>query len=384
MQFYFFTEMPYPHVADEEIERHGSMRVVLPNRLLDPETTRRLYDEYLAQHEFADGMGLNVMLNEHHQTATCMDSAIGVAAGAVVQRTRGARILLLGYPLPHRESPVQIAEEVAMMDNFSGGRIDCGFVRGVGLEIHPANTNPIHNRERFYESFEVIRRAWTAGEPFSWEGKHFHFRYVNPFPQPYQKPHPPLWTTGGSDPANIAWAARNGFIYATLLAGFEGAARVYDSYREACRDNELAEPAADRFANLFLMFVGEDDEDGERGGREMMWYLNTTDGPMFRVPPGWANMAMRKGLYRGGSGARGYRQMSFEELSEAGLMICGGPDHVVRRLEHFYDRCGATNVLMMMQAGPMAHERVLGNIRRFAEQVMPRVRHLGEDNVAAE
>ena len=383
MKFYFFTEMPYPDLPEDYFERYGSIRVTLPRGLIDPEIMRRRYEDYLEMHEFADEMGLNCMLNEHHQTATCVDASIGAMAGTLIQRTKDARILLLGYPIPHRENPVLVASEAAVLDILSGGRLDCGFVRGVGLEIHPANTNPVHNRERFYESFEVIKRAWAAEEHFSWEGKHFHYRFVNPFPRTYQQPHPPLWTTGGRDRQQIAWAARHGMTFATLLAGFEGAARVYDMYREVCVEQSLPETTPDNFANLFLVYVGENDEDAERGGREVQWYLQTRDGPWFRAPPGWADVETRKQLHQPKAGdQKGYRSMTYEALLESGLIIAGTPDKVVKRLEHFYEMSGCGNILMMMHAGPMSKERVLGSIRRFAEDVMPRVQHLGETPAA--
>ncbi len=379
MKFYFFTEMPYPDLPDDYAERYGTARVTLPRAIVDPETMRAHFERYLDMHAYADEMGLNVMLNEHHQTATCVDAAIGVTAGVITQRTRNARILLLGYPLPHRENPIQVAEEVAMLDAYSGGRIECGFVRGVGLEIHPANTNPIHNRERFYESFELIRRAWDADSHFSWEGKHFQFRYVNPFPRTYQQPHPPLWTTGGGDPEQVAWAALNEVTFATLLAGFDGAERVYTAYRGSVRDQGLATPGPERFANLFLLYVGDSEADAERGGREVQWYLQTRDAPWFRLPPGWASVEMRKQLHRPSPpGQKGYRRMSYEQLIESGLIIAGTPDRVAARLEQFYEQCGCANILMMMHSGPMPEARVRASIRRLAEEVMPRIAHLGE------
>lgn len=265
-----------------------------------------------------------------------------------------------------------------MLDCMSGGRLDAGFVRGVGTEIHPANTNPMHNRDRFYESFELIKKIWASDAPFSWEGKYFHQRYVNPFPRPLQQPHPPVWTTGGSDPANVAWAARNGVTYATLLGGFKPSIRVYDAYRKACREEGLAEPSQSRFANLFLVYVGDSEADAERGGREMMWYLSDKVAPWFRAPPGWAPVAARKGVYKE-SAARNYRTMSYEELSEGGLVLAGTPDTVVDRLTRFFNDGGASNILMMMHAGPMPQDRVLASMKRFSEEVMPRLAHLGAD-----
>lgn len=380
MRFYYFTEMPYPHLPEDYFERYGSIRVTLPNRLLDPQTTHRLYNEYLEQHQVADELGLDVMLNEHHQTATCIDAALGVSAASLVQRTRRAKILLLGYPIPHRENPLQVAEEVAMLDCISGGRIECGFVRGVGLEIHPANTNPVLNRERFYEAFTLIRKAWTTGEPFSWEGKHFHFRYANPFPQPFQKPHPPIWTTGGGDRENIDWAADNDVVFATLLAGFDGAGAVYDAYRTRCRETGRAPPPGDRFANLFLVYVGDNDADARREGEQLMWYLRTRDAPWFRAPPGWAPVKARRAMYLAGQGS--VRTASYETLWDRGLLITGNADTVARRIRQFHAETGATNILMMMQAGPMRHADVLASIRRFATDVIPQLADIDDTTPA--
>ena len=83
-----------------------------------------------------------------------------------------------------------------MLDLFSGGRIISGFVRGIGVEHWANNISPVVNRERFEESHDLIVRTWTEPGPFSWEGKHFQFRYVNPWLFPLQKPHPPIWVPG--------------------------------------------------------------------------------------------------------------------------------------------------------------------------------------------
>src|SRR5262249_25612285 len=144
-----------------------------------------LYKAYLDQHQYADELGYNIFLNEHHQTVTCTDSAVSVSAGALARATKKARILILGYPIGNRDEPLRVAEEVAMLDAISGGRIECGFVRGVPMETHPSNANPVYNRDRFREAHDLILKAWTTPEPFSWEGQHFQYRYVNIWPQPY-------------------------------------------------------------------------------------------------------------------------------------------------------------------------------------------------------
>ena len=113
MRAYFFTEMPYPSYSLEAEERAGSQRVVLPNSNCDPEIVGDLYNRYLDEYEYADELGLDLMLNEHHQTPSCLDSVMPLSAAALARRTKRARILLLGTPLAHRDNPVRVAEELA-------------------------------------------------------------------------------------------------------------------------------------------------------------------------------------------------------------------------------------------------------------------------------
>jgi len=129
MLAYHFTEMPYPFLPEDAEERYGALRITLPNKYFDPKVGHELYNRYLDEHEYAEELGLEIMLNEHHQTATCTDSVIAIPAAALIRRTKRAKILLLGSPLPHR-NPLRVAEEVAMLDVISGGRIISGFVRG--------------------------------------------------------------------------------------------------------------------------------------------------------------------------------------------------------------------------------------------------------------
>src|SRR5262249_15374781 len=86
-----------------------------------------------------------------------------------------AKILLLGNILPIEDNPVRMAEQLAMADLISGGRVLSGFVRGVGVETWWSNSNPVHNRERFEECHDLILKCWTEPGPFRWEGRHSPF-----------------------------------------------------------------------------------------------------------------------------------------------------------------------------------------------------------------
>ncbi|HEY4721154.1 MAG TPA: LLM class flavin-dependent oxidoreductase, partial [Anaerolineae bacterium] len=202
MQAWHFTEMPYPHVPPgDQLE---SMRVTIPSKLYDPKIGSDLYNRYLDEHVIADELGLNIMLNEHHQTATCLDAAAPLMAAILARQTKNARICILGNPIANRGDPIRIAEEMAIVDNISRGRLDCGFVRGVPYEIFAANTNPTQTLERLWEGVDLIVKAWTSHDgPFNFEGRFTHRRVINVWPRPYQQPHPMIWITGSSDYDNI-------------------------------------------------------------------------------------------------------------------------------------------------------------------------------------
>src|SRR5207248_8033042 len=104
------------------------------------------------------------------------------------------------------DNPLRVAEEVAMIDILSGGRVVCGFVRGLGQESLATNANPAYNRERFDEAHDVIVKAWTTPGPFRWVGRHYEYRVVNPWMRPLQKPHPPIWIPGVVSPESVRWA----------------------------------------------------------------------------------------------------------------------------------------------------------------------------------
>jgi alkanesulfonate monooxygenase SsuD/methylene tetrahydromethanopterin reductase-like flavin-dependent oxidoreductase (luciferase family) len=370
---YHFTEMPYPFVPEEAEQRYGSLRITLPNRYFDPKVGHELYNRYLDEHEYADELGLEIMLNEHHQTATCLDAVCAISAAALIRRTRRATIVLLGNPLPHRDNPLRVAEEVAMLDVISGGRIVSGFVRGVGSEVHPANTNPAQNRERFEEAHDLIIKAWTTHEPFHWEGKHFQFRYANPWPRPYQQPHPPVWITGSS-PENVPWVADHQYTFATFLTPWDATEKLFNIYRARCREKGFPEPASDRFAYLALTYTGETDARAQEDGKKLLWYIRSARPLGFFQPHGYQSAAALARMW----GNTSKYTRSWAELQADGVVICGSPTTVIKRVREMHERLGVGHFLMMNQAGFMTAEETRRSMELFAREVYPAIRGLGE------
>jgi len=228
MKVFHFTEQAYP----EAWENHpGSLRVILPNSKCDPKIAAERFHRYYDEWQLADALGFDIMVNEHHSTATCLSSTVVVTLSVLARITERARLLVLGYPIGHRPDPLRAAEELATIDVVSRGRLEMGFVKGVPYEIPVANTNPVFLMDRFWEAHDFIIKAMTTHDgPFNWEGEHFHYRHVNIWPRPYQQPHPPVWSTTSSR-TNARVLGERGYVMATLGSGYNTRA-LYDAYRE--------------------------------------------------------------------------------------------------------------------------------------------------------
>ncbi len=174
MQVWHFSEMAY-HPAWPQLG--DSYRVTIPSRLFDPKVGADLYHRYLDEWALCDELGINIMTNEHHATATCADSVCTIPMAILARETKKVRLLALGMPIGNRNDPIRVAEEYSMLDVISRGRIEMGFVKGVPFEISPANTNPADLVGRFWEAHDLILKAMTSHDgPFNWEGTHFHYR----------------------------------------------------------------------------------------------------------------------------------------------------------------------------------------------------------------
>src|SRR3972149_4198946 len=203
MDFFYFHLMPWPHLPEDFDTAHPSAWVTFSNRHYDPERGHALYNRYLDELEYAEALGWDgICVNEHHQNAYGTMPAPNLMAAALVRRTSRVKIAILGNGLPLRDHPLRVAEEVAMLDVISRGRILSGFVRGLGAEYHSFSMSPAFSRERFLEAHDLIIRAWTEPGPFPFEGKHYKLRYVNVWPRPLQQPHPPIWIPLSSAPTS--------------------------------------------------------------------------------------------------------------------------------------------------------------------------------------
>ena len=376
MQAWHFTEMPYPDLPP--LDTLSTRRVSIPSKLYDPKIGAELYNRYLDEHMLADELGLNMLLNEHHQTATCINTCAPLSAAILARQTSKGRICILGNPVANRADPIRIAEEMAMIDCISRGRLDVGFVRGVPYEIFAANTNPTQTVERLWEGIDLVSKAWTTTDgPFNFEGKFTHKRAINLWPRPYQTPHPAIWITGSSDIENIKRAASRGFVFATFLQPHEKVKWMFDGYRSAYRDTGL--PGGGGTAYMPLVYTADSDEEAEKGARELTWYLDAKSEPQYRNPPGYVpveyNVQALKGTFTGRTDAM--RKQSIEYLRDQGVIIYGKPDDVAKQIKRLYGLVGGFDHLLMMgQAGHLNHEMTKRSMTLFAKEVYPQVKDL--------
>lgn len=382
MRVYQFTEQAYYPTWNDH---SGSLRVILPNRKCDPHIAADLFHRYYDEYQLCDELGIDVMLNEHHQTATCMSSSVVIGLAVLSRITKKSRLLVLGYPIGHRPDPLRVAEELSTIDVISRGRLDMGFIKGIPYEIPASNCNPTELMDRFWEAHDFIIKAMTTHDgTFNWEGEFFHYRQVNIWPRVWQEPHPPVWsTTGSSTQARVL--GERGYVMATLGTGF-GTRKLYDAYRKGYVGKFGRAPGADRFAYLGLVAVAHDKEEARKRGDLIAGYLRTSAivHVPFRNPPGYVSVEDNARMLRGETPPRGFTKdgrainihaTSVDDLIDAGILFCGTPDEVYDQIVAFCEHCGGMgNLLMMGQAGFLTHEQTVDNLTLFSREVLPRLK----------
>ncbi|HZB54803.1 MAG TPA: LLM class flavin-dependent oxidoreductase, partial [Reyranella sp.] len=181
MHLMYFTEQPMSAYDEQAGRDFGATALMFSNKHFDPVAGSRLYNNYIEQYMLAEEVGIDgIMLNEHHNAPFCMQAKANIFAAILAGMTKKVKIVMLGNPLPLAENPIRLAEELAMIDMISKGRLVSGFVRGGGQEQLATGVNPAFNRERFEEAHELITQAWTRTGPFRFEGTHYQHRVVNP------------------------------------------------------------------------------------------------------------------------------------------------------------------------------------------------------------
>jgi alkanesulfonate monooxygenase SsuD/methylene tetrahydromethanopterin reductase-like flavin-dependent oxidoreductase (luciferase family) len=244
--------------------------------------------------------------------------------------------------------------------------------------------NPGFSHERFHEAHDMIIRAWTEPGPFAYEGKHYHFDYVNPWPTPYQKPHPPVWVPSQGSADTIRWAAQKRYTYCQTLAPIKTVAGFFDMYREEAKKAGY-EATNDQLAWSNTIYVAETDSKARREAAPHMEALAnnllnmSTD---MLLPPGYTSIASMKRIRAAKVNLGSYKTL--DDLLESGVVIMGSPETVRQTLAEYQELAGFNTSLTKTQFGTLPADMTRANMDAIAEEILPVFQAQEKDRVAAE
>jgi natural product biosynthesis luciferase-like monooxygenase protein len=343
----------------------------LPCAPTQQEGTR--YHDTIEQIVYADELGFDIAwLAELHfyQPFSILPAPLILAAALAQRTTRirlGTAVVLL--PLQH---PLRVAEDAAMVDILSQGRLELGVGRG-GITIHFQGLNVPYeeSRERFEEALTIIERAWTQ-ETCTFAGKYFQVPETSVVPKPLQKPHPPLRIAANS-PETAAFAGAHGYpvFVASIINPLPKLPEHVDLYRRAFRAAGHTGKQEDIVAGFPIYVADSAEQVRHEVEASFMYYFRTLSAQLHlgERDPSASYAYMREVRRR-------LEAMTWEE-AEATMALYGSPERCVQKLREVHEWCGMRQVLCWFNPGGLVpHRLVLASMRRFAEEVMPAVREL--------
>ncbi len=381
MKYFFFHLMSWPHLPPDFHTKYESAWITIPNSLYDPVQGHDLYREYINTLAYAEELGFDgICVNEHHQNAYGLMPSPNIIAGALTQRTKRVKIAVIGNALPLYNPPLRVAEEFAMLDVLSAGRLIAGMVIGGGPEYFSYQVEPTRARERFREALDLILKAWTQPGPFMWDSKHYHFNYVNTWPRPYQQPHPPIWIPGVGSLETIEFVAQRRYAYMGIpYFHIDVFRRVFGMFREACQKfGYTANP--EQMGWGVPIYVAETDRQAREEFEPGFWYFirNLLKG-INASPPGYTSAKSAAAILKNQKYFLA-AQESWDDLEKGVYAIVGSPQTVRQKLEHYQKELGVGVVLTGCQVG-VSHELARKSMELFAREVMPHTRGTGTSHV---
>ena len=388
MKLMWFHLMPYTELPDDFRDKNPSVWVDIHSSLFDPRRAHHMYNDFMDELEFAAECGFDaICVNEHHSNGYGLMPSPNLVASSLARRTSDAALCVLGNSLALYNPPTRVAEEFAMIDCISGGRLIAGFPVGSPMDTcYAYGQNPSMLRERYHEAHDLILRAWTEQDTFAFNGRYNQQRYVNIWPRPVQKPHPPIWIPGGGSVETWQWCAEMDYVYCYLsYYGYKAGQSTMDGFWE-----EMKRLGKDRnpYRAGFLQFVGvaETREEAYRLYREPAEYFYGRClhiDPRFAGPPGYTTEAtqLRGAQSQVAQAAQFSRyeskfQMLAREMAaivERGYVIIGSPDEVAAQLREVASNLNVGHLMMLLQFGDMGKDLAKYNTQLFAEQVMPQL-----------
>ncbi len=383
-----FTEQPWQDEASGLMGAQGT-DLGMSNELYDPQVGAKLYNRYLDEKVYAEEVGFDaLMLNEHHSTPFCMQGVTNVGASILARITSKVKIVILGNVLPIWDDPLWLAEQLAMIDLISHGRLVSGFVRGGGRESISHNTPPHDNRERFQEAHDFIVKAWTQPGPWRWEGKHYQYRYVNPWARPLQQPHPPIWIPSTVSVETVKWTAEHRYPLVLLATKLEPTLEAFQLYHDTAAELGY-KSGTQNVSYLWKVHVDETEEKADEVGRK---YLSGVSNPFLAGNEGQVNPAI---LNLPGHTSRSSRRLSATAFGPAGRyganlrpyedqikdlsIVTGTPKTVLPKIRQVLEYLRPGSIFFWDGDGAMTHDDQMRSLRLMGEEVLPAVREMGKE-----
>ncbi len=402
MKHCWFHLMPYTELPEDFRDNHESVWVDIDSTLFDPERAHHMYNDFLDEMEFAAEMGFDaICVNEHHSNGYGLMPSPNLMLATLARRANPQTALcVLGNSIALYNPPTRVAEEMAMLDCISGGRLIAGFPVGSPMDTcYAYGQNPSQLRERYAEAHDFIVRAWTEPETFAFNGRFNQQRYVNIWPRPVQKPHPPIWVPGGGSVETWRWCAEMDYVYCYLsYYGYKAARATMQGFWD-----EMDRLGKDRnpYRAGFLQFVGVAENEAQarelyREPAEYFYDRCLRVSARYANPPGYVteatqragvesqiataaaggpdsvdNTSARPGIQKVNLIDKNARQ--FDAIVENGYVIIGSPDQVAEQLREIAHELRFGQLLMLLQFGNMGKDLANYNTRLYAEKVMPQL-----------
>lgn len=381
MQVFVFDLVPYGEHL-EQLKVGDDLPWPLPKEHFKREVAARTYAEHLVAWAEMERLGYDgVAFNEHHTSPYGLMNSPNLMAAAASQRTSRLKLLIYGNLLP-MHNPIRLAEELAMLDNLSQGRIISGFVRGIPREYRVFNLPMSESRARFEEAYEMIIGAWTQ-EVFSFEGQYFSCHDVALWPRPYQQPYPPVWlpTTGSKE--SIEWAARHNMPITpgALSSGMRDDAIRYYAKCLAQNGHKIT---PDHLKIDLDVYVADSKEQAvEENGPYRQYFFGTlfSHGNIFAagsqqnagyITSAAHDYAQPEHVAAAQRARMELKNLTMDDIRRAAQdMPWGSPDEVTQRIIAEADACGANTILLHLNRGATPHAMFMNQIRRFGQEVLP-------------
>ena len=391
MKLLWFHLMPYTELPKDFREKNSGVWVDIDSRLFDPERAHFMYNDFMDELEFAAKCGFDaVCVNEHHANGYGLMPSPNLIASSLARNTQETMICVMGNSLALYNPPTRVAEEMAMIDCISGGRLIAGFPVGTPMDTcYAYGQNPSMLRDRYYEAQDLVKRAWTDRSVFAFNGRFNKLRYVNIWPYPVQKPHPPIWIPGGGSVETWQWCAEMNYVYCYLsYFGYKIGLNTMNGFW-----NEMDHLGKERnpYRAGFLQFVGvaESRQEAMRLYKEPAEYFYGRClhlDPRFVQPPGYTTEATIRARVEGQvataakkATVRAKTATEMQDIVDQGYVVIGSPDEVAEQLRHAATELNVGHLMMLCQYGNISKELTAYNTRMFAEKVMPQLSGMFED-----